>query len=103
MATKILQAETLHDTWKKEDISSTLENKELVQRQKLQCREIGLLIFGFALHEEQVDALWTLFYQATDLLLLAKTGFEKSLIFQLLLFMSSPCGVVLILMPLKLL
>lgn len=58
--------------------------------------------FSFALHKEQFDALWTLFYQTTDLLLLVKTEFGKSLIFQLRLFMSSLCRVVLILMPLKL-
>lgn len=42
-------------------------------------------------------------YQQRDLLLLAKTGFGKSLIFQLLPFMTPIAGVVPILMPLKLL
>ena len=64
---------------------------------------MGLIVFGFTLHEGQIDAIWTLFYEQKDLLLLAKTGFRKSLIFQLLLFMTSTIGVVLILMPLKLL
>lgn len=62
-----------------------------------------MIIFGFTLDEAQVDAIWTLFYEQRDLLLHAKTGFGKSLIFQLLPFMTSPTGIVLILMPLKLL
>lgn len=32
---KILQVEALQNRWKKEDASSTLENKKLVQHQKL--------------------------------------------------------------------
>lgn len=50
-----------------------------------------------------MDAIYTLFYEKIYLLLLAKTGFGKSLIFQLLLFMTATPGVILILMPLKLL
>ena len=61
-----------------------------------------LFVFRYGLYEEQVDALWTLFYQATDLLILAKTKFGKSLIFQLLLFMSFFYRVMLILISLKL-
>lgn len=64
---------------------------------------MGLVIFGFTLQESQVNAVWTLFYEQRDLLLLAKTGFGKSLIFQLLPFMFEPTGIVIILMPLKLL
>ncbi len=64
---------------------------------------MGSVIFGFTLQEAQVDAVWTLFYERRDLLLLAKTGFGKSLIFQLLPFMFEPTRVVIILMPLKLL
>lgn len=62
-----------------------------------------MIIFGFTLQEAQVDALYTLFYKQRDLLLLAKTGFGKSLIFQLLPSIYDPTGVVIILMPLKLL
>ena len=68
--------------------------------------DVGRLVssfFGFSLHDEQVDAIRTLFFEQRDLLLLAKTGFGKSLIFQLLSFMTSVPGLVLILMPLKLL
>ena len=55
------------------------------------------------LYKEQIDAVFYLFYEQTDLLLLAKTGFRKSLIFQLVPFMTSDPDVVLILIPLKLL
>ena len=64
---------------------------------------MGLIIFGFPLHDAQVEAISTLFYEQRDLLLLAKTGFGKSLIFQLAPFLSARPGVVLTLMPLKLL
>jgi len=64
---------------------------------------MGTVVYGFTLHEQQIDALWCLFYERRDLLLLAKTGFHKSLIFQLLPFINPVAGVVLILMPLKLL
>ena len=55
------------------------------------------------LHNEQVEVICTLFYEQRDLLLLAKTGFGKSFIFQLVPFLSVKPGVVLTLMPLKLL
>ncbi len=48
-----------------------------------------------------MEAIWTIFYNQQDLLLLAKTGIGKSLIFQLVPFMSDPTGIVIILMPLK--
>lgn len=48
-------------------------------------------------------AIHTIFYEKRDLLLLAKTGSGESLIFQLLSFMLDPTGVVIILMPPKLL
>lgn len=72
-------------------------------QQRQRCKDIGPIIFGFTLLEAQVDAICTLFYEQKDLLLLAKTGFGKILIFQLIPFMLNPTGVVLILMPLKLL
>lgn len=50
-----------------------------------------------------MDALYTLFYKQKNLLLLAKIGFDKSLIFQLLPFMYDHTGVFISLMPLKLL
>ncbi len=48
-------------------------------------------------------AIYILFFEQRDLLLLAKTGFRKSLIFQLLLFFTPAPGVVQTLMSLKLL
>lgn len=62
-----------------------------------------MIVFEFTLYEEQVNAISYLFYERTDLLLLTKTSFGKSIIFQLLTFMTAGPGVVLILMPLKLL
>lgn len=75
---------------------------ELVFRQKTRCRDVGSIVFGYALYEGQVDAIWTLLYQRKDHLLLTKTGFGKSLIFQLIPLMTSVLGVVLVLMPFKL-
>ncbi|MCJ1349719.1 hypothetical protein MMC31_007960 [Peltigera leucophlebia] len=94
----------LHARWKYEDTEEqVLEGDALKARQQTRCRELGLIVFGFTLHDTQVEAICTLFYDKRDFLLLAKTGFGKSLIFQLLPFMTTPIGVVLILMPLKLL
>ena len=62
-----------------------------------------MTVFGFKLQESQVEAISTLFYERKDLLLLAKTGFGKSLIFQILLFIFNPIGVVIIFMFVKLL
>lgn len=92
----------LHKRWKAED-KTILHREKLITRQKQRCRDVGLIAFGFALKEAQVDAIWTLFYAKKDLLLLAKTGFGKSLIFQLIPFFVEPSGVVIILIPLKLL
>lgn len=63
---------------------------------------MGIIIFSFRLHAEQADIVWTLLYKFKDLLLFAKTGLGKSLIFQLLSFMSMSPSVVIILMLLKL-
>lgn len=49
-----------------------------------------------------MDVIWTLFYAKKDLLLLTKTGFGKSLIFQLIPFFVESSGVVIILMRFKL-
>ena len=91
----------LHKQWKSEDKDSLLQVNELMARQMQQCKQVGSVIFDFTFQEAQVDAVWTLFYKRKDLLFLAKTGFGKSLIFQLLPFMFEPTEVVIILMPLK--
>ena len=72
-------------------------------RQYTRCKELGLIVFGFKLHEVQVEAIYTLFYERRDLLLLAKTGFGKNLIFQLISFFTTASDIILTLMPLKLL
>lgn len=93
----------LYKQWKLDNKDSLLQDDELMAKQRQQCKQVGLVIFGFTLQEAQVDAVWTLFYEQRDLLLLAKTGFGKSLILQLLPFMFEPTGIVIIFMPLKLL
>ena len=62
-----------------------------------------MIVFGFELHNVQVDAICTLFYKRKDLLLLAKTVLGKSLIFQFIPFLTSIPGVILMLISLKLL
>lgn len=99
---KVDEIKDLHARWKAENMIH-LERDELIARHRQRCKDAGLIIFGFTLQEAQVDALYTLFYKQKDLLLLAKTGFGKSLIFQLLPFMYDPTGIVIILMPFKLL
>lgn len=103
MEAKLQETKAFHARWKMEDEKDTLEKEALVTCQKQRCRDIGQIVFGFILRDAQVEAIWTLFYERRDLLLLAKTGFGKSLIFQLIPFMLNPTGVVVILMPLKLL
>lgn len=102
---KVVGIKALHKQWKSEDAEDLvlLQPDKLVVRQRQRCKQVGSVIFGFTLQEAQVDAVWTLFYERRDLLLLAKTGFGKSLMFQLLPFMFEPTGVIIILMPLKLL
>ena len=56
--------------------------------------------FGFRLKRAQVDALHHLLCDRMDLILIAKTGFGKSILFQAAPLMFSPCKSVLIIMPL---
>lgn len=83
--------------------TGTVQGEALIARRRQRCKDMRLDIFGFTLKEAQVDTIYTLFYEHRDLLLLAKTGFGKSLIFQLLPFLFDHTGVVVIFMPLKLL
>lgn len=62
---------------------------------------MGLVVFGFVLHHDQIEAIWTLFYLQKDLMLIAHPGFGKSEIFQLLPLMAGSIGVGLIVMPIK--
>ena len=101
---KLARTLALHARWQYEDKEEqALEGEDLQARQRSRCKELGRLVFGFTLHDAQANAIYTLFHEKIDLLLLAKTGFGKSLIFQLFPFMTATPGVVLILMPLKLL
>ena len=101
---KVARLQALQARWAYEDTEEeALVEDALQARQKSRCKELGLIVFGFTLHDAQVEAIHTLFFEQRDLLLLAKTGFGKSLIFQLLPFFTAIPGVVLTLMPLKLL
>lgn len=79
----------LYLKWVYKDIKKLVEGTKLLGWQCQKCKTIGLIVFEFTLHEEQVNAILCLFYEQTDLFLLAKTGFIKSIIFQLLLFMTA--------------
>ena len=73
---KLARITALHAKWNLEDLETPLENEALETRQKGRCKKLGMIIFGFALRKAQIDAIWTLFYQKKDdLLLLARTGF----------------------------
>lgn len=101
---KLARVQALHARWRYEDNEEeALEGDALQMRQRSRCKELGLIVFGFRLHEAQIDAIHTLHDEWRDLLLLAKTGFGKSLIFQLMPFLTIAPGVVLTLIPLKLL
>ncbi len=100
---KLARVIVLHFMWKYEDTEEEALNGDVLQaRQRNRCKERGLIVFGFPLYDAQVEAIYTLFYERRDLLLLAKTGFGKSLIFQLISFFTVTPGIVLTLMPLKL-
>ena len=101
---KLARVLALYARWNYDDTEEQgLEGGALQARQQTRCKELRSIIFGFTLHDKQVEAICTLVYKQRDLLLLAKTGFGKSLIFQLVLFLSAKPGVILTLMPLKLL
>lgn len=101
---KLARVSALHARWKYEDNEEEVLKGDALQIcQRARCKELWLIVFGFTLHEAQFEAIHTLFYERKGLLLLAKTGFGKSLIFQLILFLTTALGVVLTLMPLKLL
>lgn len=61
------------------------------------------MIFDFLVYDTYVNVIFTLFYEQENLLLLAKTGFRKNLIFPLVLFIILILEVILILISLKLL
>ena len=58
-------------------------------------------LFGVELKSQQYEALDTLLNRTQDVILIAKTGFGKSIIFQAMPFMFSPMKIALIIMPLN--
>lgn len=80
-----------------------MEGDALQIRQCSRYKELGLIVFGYRLYKIKIDAIHTLYYEWRDLLLLAKTGFRKSLIFQLILFFITASSLILTVMLLKLL
>ena len=57
-----------------------------------------MVVFGFVLQKTQTDTICVLFYERRDLFLFVRTGFEKNLIFEIILFIWDSIGVVIILM-----
>ncbi|MCJ1461618.1 hypothetical protein MMC07_000215 [Pseudocyphellaria aurata] len=99
---KLERLGALYAKWKYVDDEEVVDGAELQARQHLRVKRVGGIVFGFTLLGEQIEAIWTPCEQK-DSQLLAKTGFGKSLIFQLFAFMSPIIGVVIVLMALKLL
>lgn len=61
-------------------------------------RDVVKSIFGFEIKQKQLEALSVALRK--DIIVIAKTGFGKSLLYQAAPFMSSPSSTVLIIMPL---
>lgn len=100
---KVHQLAALYAKQAYKDKEEPMDRKELAGCQHQMCKAIDLVVLGFTLYKQQIDAILCLFYKQTDLLVLAKTGFGKNIIFQLLWFMTPTTGIVFILMPIKLL
>lgn len=73
---------------KHKDVEAIVDRLELIFQKKNRYIKFGLVVFGFTLYHSQINIIWTLYYKCRDLLLLAKTGFKKSLIFYLFFFSS---------------
>ena len=58
------------------------------------------LAFGFTAKLEQVDLLWSLVFDREDRILVAKTGYGKSVVPQLLPLLT-PSSIVIVLLPLN--
>lgn len=58
-------------------------------------------LFNIDLKDIQTEAIHSLIFQKSDLILIAKTGFGKSIIFQATPLLIEQPGICLILMPLK--
>lgn len=85
---KVLEASALHARWKVEDREGdALCNDEVVFCRRERCKDIARIIFGHTVHDQQVDAIYTIFYEERDLLLLAKTALGRILSFNYFPFM----------------
>lgn len=82
---KVERVKALYSKQLYKDTEEVVENVELASRQRQKCKAIGQIVFRFVLHDAQIEAIQILFYEQRDLLLMAKTRFGKSLIFQLCL------------------
>ena len=58
-------------------------------------------VFGYRPKDMQIDAIYALVYGQEDLILIARTGFGKSLVFQAVPLMYTPVKSALIIMPLN--
>ena len=79
--------------------STASDFKRLVDREHIQ--DVIQSRFGYQAKDMQVDALYTLVYSREDLILIARTGFGKSVVFQAAPLMFSPKKSALIIMPLN--
>lgn len=60
------KAKTLYAKWKYVDVEEVVKGPDFLLRQKCKIKNIGSVLFGFAL-QVQIEAIWTLFYERTSL------------------------------------
>lgn len=66
---KVHQLALLYAKYVYKDKEEPVDGKKLVGCQHQRYQAIGLVVFGFALHKQQIDAISYLFYKQTDLFL----------------------------------
>lgn len=76
-----------------------MQSEKINQCEKIHDR-VGSF-FQINLKDQQLQAIHHLVHRRLDLILIAKTGFGKSIIFQAAPLIEEPFGICLILMPLK--
>ena len=73
---KVAKLQALQARWAYKDTEEeALVEDALQARQKSRYKKLGLIVFGFTLHDAQMEVIHTLFFEQRDLLLLVKTGF----------------------------
>lgn len=55
---KLQWLRALHAKWSFEDKEEAVDGTKLVFRQKTRCKDVGPIVFGFALHDGQIDVIW---------------------------------------------